>query len=208
MLESTISLNYKQYQDNKLVGDLAGLHLLGSLGLLHLGPGVPVPLKAGDIDHISQRGGGLLPVDIACAVLVNHVLEDGPEPLVAAGRVSLLSEPTDLVVKPGAAHVAGVAKVGVVVAGAGALVTADLLVNPARGLAHISVHSGHTILSAPDAPGHDAGLDIGVGVILAGADQGGASVTLARVLAGHAPAQRKESWSLYFWPSLVVLSLS
>merc|ERR1712078_500491 len=187
MLESTISLNYKQYQDNKLVGDLAGLHLLGSLGLLHLGPRVPVPLKAGDIDHVSQGGAGLLPVDIACAVLVNHVLEDGPEPLVAASRVSLLSEPTDLVVKPGAAHVAGVAKVGVVVAGAGALVAADLLVNPARGLAHISVNSGHTILSTPDTPGHDAGLDIGVGVILAGADQGGASVTLTRVLACHAP---------------------
>ena len=58
MLENTISLNYKQYRDNKLVGDLAGLHLLGSLGLLHLGR-VSVPLEAGDIDHVSQGGGGL-----------------------------------------------------------------------------------------------------------------------------------------------------
>merc|ERR1719510_2789763 len=128
----------------------------------------------------------LLPVDVALAVLVDHVLEDGPEPLVAAGRVSLLGERVDLVVEPGAAHVAGVAEVGVEAAVAGSLVAGDLLVDPAGGLAHVSVHPGHPVLAAPDAPGHDPGLDVGVGVVLAGADQGGAAVTLARVLASDA----------------------
>merc|ERR1711911_340941 len=105
--------------------------------------------------------------------------------LVAAGRVPLLSESGDLVIKPGAAHVAGVAEVGVVVAGVEALLTADLLVNPARGLADISVDSGHAVLATPDAPGDDAGLDVGVGVVLAGADKGGAAITLARVLTSN-----------------------
>merc|ERR1719510_1633191 len=148
--------------------------------------GVSVPLEPGDIDHVGEGRGGLLPVDVALAVLVDHVLEDGPEPLVAAGRVSLLGKRVDLVVEPGAAHVAGVAEVGVEVAVAGALVAGDLLVYPAGGLAHVSVHSGHSVLPAPDAPGHDPGLDVGVGVVLAGADQGGAAVTLARVLASDA----------------------
>merc|ERR550534_546472 len=185
-LESTIVFKLKAYDtchDNKLVGSIAGHCLFDRGWLLGISAVVSVPLESGDIDHVGQGGGGLLPVDIALAVLVDHVLEDGPEPLVASGRVPLLSESGDLVIKPGAAHVAGVAEVGVVVAGVGSLVTADLLVNPARGLADISVHSGHAVLATPDAPGDDAGLDVGVGVVLAGADQGGASITLALVLA-------------------------
>merc|ERR550534_3489750 len=187
-LESTIVFKLKAYDtcyDNKLVGSIASHCLFDRGWLLGISAIVSVPLESGDIDHVGQGGGGLLPVDVAPAVLVDHVLEDGPEPLVAAGRVPLLSESGNLVIKPGAAHVAGVAEVGVVVAGVGALVTADLLVNPARGLADISIDSGHAVLATPDAPGDDAGLDVGVGVVLAGADKGGAAITLACVLAGN-----------------------
>merc|ERR550534_1679118 len=148
-LESTIVFKLKAYDtchDNKLVGSIAGNSLFDRGWLLGISAIVSVPLKSGDIDHVGQGGGGLLPVDVAPAVLVDHLLEDGPEPLVAAGRVPLLRESSDLVIKPGAAHVAGVAEVGVVVARVGALVTADLLVNPAGGLADISVDSGHAVL--------------------------------------------------------------
>merc|ERR550534_1068867 len=189
-LESTIVFKLKAYDtchDNKLVGSIAGNCLFDRGWLLGISTGVSVPLESRDIDHVGQGGGGLLPVDVAPAVLIDHVLEDGPEPLVAAGSIPLLSESGDLVIKPGAAHVAGVAEVGVVVAGVESLVTADLLVNPARGLADISVHSGHAVLATPDAPGDDAGLDVGVGIVLAGADKGGAAITLARVLASNTP---------------------
>merc|ERR550534_3562820 len=187
-LESTIVFKLKAYDtchDNKLVGSIASHCLFDRGWLLGISAVVSVPLESGDIDHVGQGGGGLLPVDVALAVLIDHVLEDGPEPLVATGRVPLLSESSDLVIKPGAAHVAGVAEVGVVVAVVKPLVTADLLVNPARGLADISVDSGHAVLAASDAPGDDAGLNVGVGVVLAGADKGGAAITLARVLAGN-----------------------
>merc|ERR550534_3038805 len=189
-LESTIVFKLKAYDtchDNKLVGSTAGHCLFDRSWLLGISAIVSVPLKSGDIDHVGQGGSGLLPVDVALAVLIDHVLEDGPEPLVAAGSIPLLSESGDLVIKPGAAHVAGVAEVGVVVAGVESLVTADLLVNPARGLADISVHSGHAVLATPDAPGDDAGLDVGVGIVLAGADKGGAAITLACVLASNTP---------------------
>merc|ERR550534_513060 len=187
-LESTIVFKLKAYDtchDNKLVGGIASHCLFDRGWLLGISAVVSVPLESRDIDHVGQWGGGLLPVDVALAVLVDHVLEDGPEPLVATGRVPLLSESSDLVIKPGAAHVAGVAEVGVVVAVVKPLVTADLLINPARGLADVSVHSGHPVLATPDAPGDDAGLDVGVGVVLAGADKGGAAITLACVLAGN-----------------------
>merc|ERR1719323_2602833 len=168
------------------VGSIASHGLFDRSGLLGISAIVSVSLESGDIDHVGQGGGGLLPVDVALAVLIDHVLEDGSEPLVAAGSVPLLSESGDLVVKPGAAHIAGVAEVGVVVAVVGALVAANLLVNPASGLADVSVDSGHAVLAAPDSPGDDAGLDVGVGVVLAGTDQGGAAVTFASVLASHA----------------------
>ena len=67
----------------------------------------------------------------------------------------------------------------------------DCLVYPAGGLAHLSVHSGCPVLSTADSPGHDAGLYVGVGVVLGGADQGTAAVSLAGVLAVDSSVRRR-----------------
>ena len=74
----------------------------------------------------------MIPGNTAVAVLVDDVLV---ECLIVARLLHVLRELGDLVRVPGAAHVAGVAEVGAVVAGLGAAVTRQLLVYPARGLA-------------------------------------------------------------------------
>ena len=72
----------------------------------------------------------LSPGHTALAVLAHDAL-----PVVAVVTLHLLLDLGDLVRVPGAAHLAGVAEVGAVVAGLGAAVTRQLLVYPARGLA-------------------------------------------------------------------------
>ena len=74
----------------------------------------------------------LSPGHTALAVLAHDAL-----PVVAVVTLHLLLDLGDLVRVPGAAHVAGVAEVGAVVAGLGAAVTHQLLVYPARGLAPV-----------------------------------------------------------------------
>merc|ERR550525_890808 len=130
----------------------------------------------GEVADVDQGGGGLLPADCALAVAVDHVLEDPGEP---PGGVPLGGELGQLVLEPDLADVAGVAQVGV----SEAVLAGDGLVYPAGCLAHVSVHPGGSVLPAADAPGHDAGLDVGVGVVLGGANQGAAAVSLAGVLA-------------------------
>merc|ERR550525_1402001 len=135
------------------------------------GPGA-VPGEVADVD---QGGGRLLPADCALAVAVDHVLEDPGEP---PGGVPLGGELSQLALQPDLADVGGVAEVGV----GEAVVTGDGLVYPAGGLTDVSIHPGGPVLPAADAPGHNAGLDVGVGVVLGGADQGSAGVSLAGVL--------------------------
>merc|ERR550525_661358 len=132
----------------------------------------------GEVADVDQGGGGLLPADCALAVAVDHVLEDPGEP---PGGVPLGGQLGQLVLQPDLADVGGVAEVGV----GEAVVAGDGLVYPAGGLAHVSVHPGGPVLPAADAPGHNAGLDVGVGVVLGGADQGTAAVSLAGVLPAH-----------------------
>merc|ERR550525_2120025 len=130
----------------------------------------------GEVADVDQGGGRLLPADCALAVAVDHVLEDPGEP---PGGVPLGGELGQLAFQPDLADVGGEAEVG----GGEAVVAGDGLVYPAGGLAHVSVHPGGSVLPAADAPGHDPGLDVGVGVVLGGADQGAAAVSLAGVLA-------------------------
>merc|ERR550525_1769197 len=134
----------------------------------------------GEVADVDQGGGGLLPADCALAVAVDHVLEDPGEP---PGGVPLGGQLGQLALQPDLADVGGVAEVGV----GEAVVTGDGLVYPAGGLAHVSVHPGGPVLPAANAPGHDPGLDVGVGVVLGGADQGAAAVSLADVLPAHSP---------------------
>merc|ERR1712088_598181 len=72
------------------------------------------------------------------------------------------------------------------VAGEGARLLSELaghgIVDPADSLRNRGVDSRGVVLATANAPGHDAGLDVGVGVVLAGTDQRAATVSLAGVL--------------------------
>merc|ERR550525_1986814 len=138
----------------------------------------------GEVADVDQGGGRLLPADCALAVAVDHVLEDPGEP---PGGVPLGGELRQLALQPDLADVGGEAEVGV----GEAVVTGDGLVYPAGGLAHVSVHPGGPVLPAANAPGHKAGLDVGVGVVLGGTDQGTAAVSLAGVLPAHSAGTDK-----------------
>ena len=56
-----------------------------------------------------------------------------------------------------------------------------LHVHPLDQLGHAGVDTGHSVLAAADAPGDDAGLDVLVGVLLAGTGERPASVAPAGV---------------------------
>merc|ERR550525_530546 len=155
----------------------------------------------GEVADVDQGGGRLLPADCALAVAVDHVLEDPGEP---PGGVPLGGQLGQLALQPDLADVGGVAEVGV----GEAVVIGDGLVYPAGGLAHVSVHPGGPVLPAANAPGHNAGLDVGVGVVLGGADQGTAAVSLAGVFTVDSPGTDKAVVEIELLASLVCLRLS
>merc|ERR550517_1680580 len=152
---------------------LVGLSLHRLLGGVNVGVPGAVPGEVADVD---QGGGGLLPGDGALAVPVDHGVEYPGE---LAGGVPLDGEGGDLLIEPDLADVAGVSEVRV----SSPVVAGDGLVYPAGRLTHLRVHAGGSVLPAADPPGHDPGLNVGVGVVLGGTDQRAAAVSLAGVLA-------------------------
>merc|ERR1719309_1328058 len=79
------------------------LHLRGSLDLLL--SSTVVVIGSLKIRYVHKWGCGLLPVDIAFAILIDHVLEDLTK---SSTSLSLLCEICNFVLVPGSTHIAGV----------------------------------------------------------------------------------------------------
>merc|ERR1719431_74036 len=94
----------------------------------------------------------------------------------------ILAQTAPLVVHPCLALLGGVPPVAGEGASAASLLAGHGVVDPADSLRNRGVDSGGVVLATANSPGHDAGLDVGIGVILAGTDQRAASVSLAGVL--------------------------